>query len=384
MGAIERYIFRQIGIAFLAVLIVLTAVIQVTQVLRDIDLVTTKGQTILLFFYVVILNTPTLVMIIAPLALFGAALRVLYKLNGDYELVVINAAGMTPAQQFRPAAAMAGLIGVVVLALSLYIAPHSFRELGEVLTRVQANMIAVIVKPGQFTALTKDLTFHMRDRGPNNTLLGVVVADKRDPRFEITYLAERAAVSEIPQGTFLILETGNAQRRNMQTGETTMIVFDRYAFNLSQFAHQAEASYRPNERYTSELLNPNPADAQYRAAPARFTQELHDRLAAPFYPLALICVAYAMMGQAHTARQSRFVAISIAVTTMLIVRGAGFAVSAMVGTESAPPIATYAVPLSAILLFGAGALGRIQLDPVHWIAWLRNRFAPQRTEAAPT
>jgi lipopolysaccharide export system permease protein len=383
MGAIERYIFRQIGIAFLAVLIVLTCVIQVTQVLRDIDLVTTKGQTFLLFIYVVILNTPTLVMIIAPLALFGACLRVLHKLNSDYELVVISAAGMSPARQFRPAAAMAGLIGAVVLALSLYVSPHSFRELGEVLTRVQANMIAVIVKPGQFTPLTKDLTFHMRDRGPNNTLLGVVVADKRDPRFDVTYLAERASVSEIPQGTFLILETGNAQRRNTATGETTMIVFDRYAFNLSQFAHPAETSYRPNERYTSELLNPNVSDPQYSAAPGRFTQELHDRLATPLYPLALVCVAYAMMGQAHSARQSRFLVISLAVATMLVVRGAGFAVSAMVGNETAPPAAAYAVPLLAILIFGAGALGYVQTDPVYWIGWLKNRLAI-RAEVAPT
>ncbi len=58
MGAIERYIFRQTAVAFLVVLAVFTGVILVTQVLREIDLVTTKGQTALIFVYVCLLNIP--------------------------------------------------------------------------------------------------------------------------------------------------------------------------------------------------------------------------------------------------------------------------------------------------------------------------------------
>ena len=46
MGSIGRYIFRTTFGAFLVVLLSLTAVIWVTQALRDIDLMTNQGQTV--------------------------------------------------------------------------------------------------------------------------------------------------------------------------------------------------------------------------------------------------------------------------------------------------------------------------------------------------
>ena len=50
MSRIERYVLRSTTAAFLAGLVVLTGVVWVTQALRQIDLLTSKGQTILIFF----------------------------------------------------------------------------------------------------------------------------------------------------------------------------------------------------------------------------------------------------------------------------------------------------------------------------------------------
>ena len=49
MGSIGRYIFRTTLGAFLLVLVSLTSVIWITQALRDIDLMTSQGQTMLVF-----------------------------------------------------------------------------------------------------------------------------------------------------------------------------------------------------------------------------------------------------------------------------------------------------------------------------------------------
>ena len=49
MGSISRYIFRTTFGVFLVVLISLTALIWVTQALRDIDLITSNGQSVLTF-----------------------------------------------------------------------------------------------------------------------------------------------------------------------------------------------------------------------------------------------------------------------------------------------------------------------------------------------
>ena len=49
IGSIDRYVFRTIFGAFVLVLLNLTAVIWITQILKQIDIITNQGQTILVF-----------------------------------------------------------------------------------------------------------------------------------------------------------------------------------------------------------------------------------------------------------------------------------------------------------------------------------------------
>ena len=104
MSRIELYLLRTAATAFLTGLIVLTGVIWITQALRQIDLLTSKGQTILIFLMMTGLALPSLVAVIAPVALFAGVLYTLNKLNGDSELVVMAAAGVSPARLLRPLA----------------------------------------------------------------------------------------------------------------------------------------------------------------------------------------------------------------------------------------------------------------------------------------
>src|ERR1051325_6058930 len=101
MGSISRYIFRTTIGAFLVVLVSLTAGIWVTQALHDFDLVTSQGQTILVFMGITALIIPLLVLVVAPIALLIAVAHVLNKLSTDSEIIVMNAAGMSPWVLFR-------------------------------------------------------------------------------------------------------------------------------------------------------------------------------------------------------------------------------------------------------------------------------------------
>src|SRR6476660_9371897 len=95
MGSISRYIFLTTLGAFLLVLVSLTAVIWVTQALRDIDIMTSQGQTILVFIGVTGLIIPLLVLVIAPIALLIAVAHVLNKMSNDSDIILLNAAGMS-------------------------------------------------------------------------------------------------------------------------------------------------------------------------------------------------------------------------------------------------------------------------------------------------
>ena len=112
MNIVERYILRNGALAFVACLGLLTLVVWISQALREIDLVASKGQTLAVFFLITGLTIPSLVAIIAPLALVGAVLYTLNKLNADSELIVMSASGLSQWKLLRPFAVvqLAGLV----------------------------------------------------------------------------------------------------------------------------------------------------------------------------------------------------------------------------------------------------------------------------------
>jgi lipopolysaccharide export system permease protein len=101
IGSIGWYIFRTTFGAFLIILFSLTSVIWLTHALRDIDIMTNQGQTVLVFIGITGLIIPQLVLIIAPIALMIAIAHTLNKLANDSEIIVMNAAGMSPWRLFH-------------------------------------------------------------------------------------------------------------------------------------------------------------------------------------------------------------------------------------------------------------------------------------------
>lgn len=171
MGSIGRYIVRTTFGAFLLIVTSLTAVIWITHALRDIDIVTNQGQTVLTFIGLTGLLIPALVLVIAPLALMIATAYTLNKLNTDSEIIVMNASGMSPWRIFLPFLAVGAIVAVLVAAISAYIAPKCLRELRTLITRVRADVVTNIIQPGRFTPLQGgQLTFHIRERRPNGSL----------------------------------------------------------------------------------------------------------------------------------------------------------------------------------------------------------------------
>ena len=77
MGSIGRYIFRASLGAFLVVLVSVTTLMWITQALRNFDLMTNQGQSVLVFVGITALIIPMLVAIIAPIALMIAVAHVL-------------------------------------------------------------------------------------------------------------------------------------------------------------------------------------------------------------------------------------------------------------------------------------------------------------------
>jgi lipopolysaccharide export system permease protein len=350
MTLLERYILKISFSAFAACLIALTGVIWITQALRELDLLTGKGQTLFIFLTVTGLSLPALINVIAPVALFMAVIYTLNKLNGDSELIVMSAGGMAPQRLLRPFIALAAFICIVVGMISLYVMPASFQELRLLFTRIRADFVATMAKEGQFITLENGITFHYRERS-GDALLGIFMEDQRDKKKPIVYLAERGQTVETNGQAYLVLEKGSVQRKEPNSRDSSIVAFERYAVDLSAFNREGgEVVYKPRERSTTQLLFPDKSDPLYQAQPGRFRAELHERLSSWLYPLAMMAIAFAALGEARTTRQGRGLAIASAIVGVVLLRILGFAASSAAARSSAAVIAIYAVPVGTIVI----------------------------------
>jgi lipopolysaccharide export system permease protein len=349
MGSIDKYIFRTTLGSFALVLISLTGVIWITQALRDIDLMTSQGQTILTFLGVTSLVIPSLLSIIAPIALMIAVSHTLNKLATDSEIIVINAAGMSPFRLFRPFLYATCVVAAMVTFLSAYMAPDGLRRIKQWNADITADVLTNILQPGRFAQLEQNLTIRIRERKPGGLLGGVFVDDRRDPKERVSIYADHGTVLKNDSGSFLILEDGNLERLEADKTDPAMVAFGRYAFDMSKFSnHDQNVALGIRERYFWELLSPDEDDAIYKQLPGQFRAELHDRFMSPIYPFAFAALTFAFLGTPRTTRQSRNFSIGGSILAVFGVRMIGFACTVMAVKSAWAPLVQYLTLFAAI------------------------------------
>ncbi len=354
MNLLERYIFRTAATAFALCLSALTGVIWISSAIREMDLVSGKGQTLLVFLQVTLLTLPALIMIIAPIALFAAVLYALNKLNSDSELIVMNAAGMAPIKVAKPLGLLTILVSVIVGYITIFAMPDSFRTLRDMLTKIRADVVTKFLQEGRFTTIDKGITFHFREKNPGGAMLGILIHDARDPSKQTTYLAERGQIVESNGSAYIILESGSVHRQQEASRDNAIVAYDRYAIDLDQFGADGEkVVYKPRERSTFDLITADPNDNYVRIQSGRFRAELHERFANPIYPLACMMIGFAALGGAKTTRQGRGSAIAAAVIAMVALRIAGFGASGLATRSAMWTPLIYLVPVGATLVAAA-------------------------------
>lgn len=377
MGSIGRYMFRTTMGAFLIICISLTIVMWFTQAIREFDLITSQRQTVFVFIGITSLLIPLLVMMIAPISLVLAIAHILNKLSADSEIIVMNAAGVSPWRLASPFIASALVVSALVALIAAYLSPLSLRELRDWATEVRADILTNIVQPGRFATIGGNLTFHIADRRPNGLLLGIFLDDRRDPKEHATYLAEQGEIVKNNTGSFLVLEKGSVQRLEAGQRDPRIVTFDRYAFDLSKFTTGPQSVvYNVREKYIWELMWPPANDATYAAQAGEYRSELHDRFATPLYPLAFVILAYAFLGPPQTTRQSRTLALFGLVGVVSVLRLIGF-LSVIVGVHYPHVIAAQYVALVGSIAAGSWQISRGQaIEP----AAALSRFASAITE----
>jgi|KBSSwiStaDraftv2_1062776.scaffolds.fasta_scaffold182613_2 lipopolysaccharide export system permease protein len=365
MTLFGRYVLRQVTNAFLVILLTLTSVVWLATALKELDLITSQGQGVLLFLHMTMLSLPGLMALIAPNAALMSCLYTLDRLNGDSELIVMTAAGAPIWRIGASFVLLATLVSVGILIANLWIMPASMRTLRSLVTQVRTDLISQVLQPGRFSSPEAGLSFHIRDRSMTGDLLGLLVHDERDPKQIMTYLADHGRIVSNDEGSYLVMFDGSVHRFNKEEESkgVQIIAFDQYMLDLSEFGDQSDKNkdLNPRERYLTELIYPDPNDSYAKRSPGQLRSELHDRLATALYPIVFALIAVALLGHARTTRENRWGQIFLAFGIAIGLRVAGLTAGNLVTLNASAVALVYAIPIGAILV--AAWAAHVRMSP---------------------
>ncbi len=364
MDLIGRYLFRQAGNALLMILITLTLIVWLSSALKQLSLMTSQGQGLLVFLKITSLAIPNLIAIVAPVALLIACLHSLNRINSDSELIVLTAAGAPIWRVLKPYLLLGVIVMLFTMAVNAYFLPKSMRLLKDYITEVRTDIISQVLQPGQFSSADKGLTFHIRDRDRDGKLLGLMVHDERDAKRVMTYLADHGRIVEQAGKSFLIMYEGHIQRQQPNDPEVNIVSFDSYLFDLNQLTaadKKRESSgqdYKPRELFLHELLWPDVNSLAYKKNRGKLYAELHERLSNPLYPILFVFIAVLHLGNARTTREGRMGSLVTAFSIAAVFRVIGLTLTNLAAKKAWAVAAMYGLPLLGI----AGVLLMLALN----------------------
>lgn len=354
MRIIELYILRRVFMLFAAVLVASVGISWTVQVLAKINYLTTSGQTFLAILQFSSLFIPSAIPLVIPFALVIAVAQTLSTMNQDSELVVINASGAPRSTVWKPVVLLALVAAIFSFVVANFVTPQARLTMREMVATAHADLINVFIQEGNFRELTTNLYMEIGERHDDGTIGRLFIADQRDPNTDLFYYAVDGSVMSNAKGDFLVLNDGEVQRRDNQTGDASIIKFGSYTFNLGEFtASDGTPTIFPKDRSLSFLLHPDTNDAYYQRRPLQYTAELHRRFTEWLYPIVFALIALAAAGDARSHRQARISASFSAISLSLIVYWLGYFFGDRADTDLAYVPLLYILPVgvSAFILF---------------------------------
>jgi lipopolysaccharide export system permease protein len=319
MNRITRYISGQLVLATLFVTLTITCAVWLTQSLRFIELIVNRGLSVGSYLYLTVLLLPSFLAMLLPIGLFAAVLFTYNRLTTDSELIVLRAAGLSPAQLAKPGLILS--LGVVVLGytLTLLAMPLSYRQFKDLASGFRQDYSAILLREGAFNTVSEGITVYIREREKDGELRGLIVHDNRSKARTVTIMAERGILAQTEEGPRVIMVNGNRQLVERDTGKLSLLYFERYSVDIGRpgvVSEVEEARWRePRERFLRDLLFPGNSQMD-RQHYDRLRAEGHNRLTSPLYALtfALIALAALLSGDHNRRGQSRRILIAIVVT----------------------------------------------------------------------
>ena len=351
MTIMESYLLRRMLLLFFAATGASLGIVWTVQALAKINLVTDTGQSISTFLKLATMLLPTVIPIVLPFAVLIGVTQTLSVMNTDSEMAVIAASGARRSVVFRPALLLAALVSLTVAFVSHVVEPYSRQAVRTMVASANSDLLALAIQEGSFKRVEDNLYVQISQRLPDGRLGGVFFADSRDPKVDLIYYAKTGVISKNADTSLLLMNDGEAHRKDPQGGNFSIIRFTSYAFDLSSFQKTAGGvTLHPKDRSTAYLLNPDKDDSIFLGDPQRYSGALHKRMTVWLYPMIFALIALAVAGGARSHREARLNATMTAAALAMAVRWAGLFAEDLSEKSMTGVYLLYAFPIAAVCL----------------------------------
>jgi len=328
ISRIDRYIFRQLCLALVAVTGGLVALIWLTQSLRFVDTVVNRGLSVGVFLRLTGLLVPNFVLVILPITCFLVVQFIYQRLASDRELTVMRAAGLSQFALARPALAVSAVTMVTCMLLGLWLVPASFTAFRQYQFEIRNRLAAFLLQEGVFNAVADNMTIYVRTRDADGTLRGILIDDSRQPNSHATILAESGRLVAAESAPRVLLINGSRQELDRQTGRLNVLTFAENTVDLASKTGSFEQRFRDvGELSISELRNPASVGAISAADIGKFKVELHRRLTTPLTAISFALVSLAVSLTGTFRRHGGVIRPLVAVLTVVGLLAIGLALT---------------------------------------------------------
>jgi len=382
MPLIERYIFRQLLWPTLLATAALAAVGLLSQSLGQLDIIIEQRQSAWTYLQIIVLAMPQLANLIIPIGVLVAALVALNKLQGDQELVVCYASGMSRWRVISPAVKLSILAALTCLAINLWVQPAAYREYRKLIFQAKTDLAAMLVVEGQFTDPAPRLTVYGQTVDPDGAIHNLFIHQMAEDGQSTTYTAKTGRVVWKNDSPLLVMNKGSTQEFS-DRGVLNYLSFEEYTLDLRPYLNTRESiRYKASDRYLHELFFPDLSLDYERKNQLRMVAEGHSRLASPLYAIGFMAMALAAVIGAGFSRMGYARRIALVGAAAALVRIIGFAVQAACDDSMALNLFQYVIPLAAAF-WGFEQIFRPVEARTGWRALVPfGRLAPSPKEAS--
>jgi lipopolysaccharide export system permease protein len=305
---LDRYVFREVTVTWVAVTGVLLAILVSNQLARILGLAASKGLPQKVVMALIGLTSIQNLTVLLPIGILLAVMMALGRLYHDSEMAAVRACGSGPERLYVPVMLLAVLVAAGLAWLAFDISPTAFGRADELRTEAIRDAQFGQLEPGKFRTFAGGTAVFYAERADAAGVLYNVFLQRRD--------GDKVEIATAGRAVHRIEDGGRLQVVVLYDGERYEGVPGEPTFRVIRFAEHG-IPVRVPDRDAGKARPEAASMAQLMAsADLKDVSELQWRISLPVMVLVLALLAVPL--SALKPREGRYARVALAILAYFV------------------------------------------------------------------